>query len=209
MKKFFESNSFSLVVGMFEKYGSTEKVAVNFCNKLYEGKDKDLSYTHKIISNYNNRIDGRALISAIAYLSIFEEKCPYLYKVMDNEILKNWISVFYWYYNENSFKCSLGKIKHEDLDDNYRYVEKGIGKLLKWGELIISQDIFDSSIFHICINPNKKLVDTSKAFEIYNSIYGEIALFGAVERNEITLEEASRVIGAEIVKGNLDLMRVC
>lgn len=206
MKKFIENNSFSLVVGMFEKYGSTEEVAINFCNKLYDCKSSDAdadAYVYKIIRDYIERVDINALCSAIAYLSIFEENCK-LYELSDEPYLKWWLGVFYWNKrNRGSFGCIV-----DSSFPNPNTVTKCIGFLLDLGELVLEQDK-ESKCLNICLNHNDEQVDTRRAFEIYNScMYKADFLYYAYD-NTITMEEASRVIGFELVEGNLDLIGVC
>lgn len=207
MKNFFESNSFSLVVGMFEKYGSTEEVAIDFCNKLCDCKSSNADVCN-IFTEYNARVDGFALLSAIAYLSIFEENCN-LYELSDEPYLKWWLGVFYWYKVTNSFRCVIDGMETGQMTSQ---MSKCIGLLLELGELVLEGDR-ESGCLNICLNPNNEPVDASKAFGIYKScMYKPDFVYDAYFSNydsTISMEEASIVLGSEIVKGNLDLVRVC
>lgn len=210
MKKFFESNSFSLVVGMFEKYGSNEEVAIDFCNKLHDCEPSDDSISKiltshddycKIFTEYNERVHAAALCFALGYLSIFEEEHDF--NIVEGDCVEWCMDIFYWYKEHNSFRCFVD-VECVDTDEIY----EGIGKLLECGELYLEQDE-EFGCLRICLNPNKEPVDTSRAFAIYNSLMYKPDFLGYAYNNTITMEEASRVIGAEIVKGNMDLIGVC
>lgn len=201
MKTNFNFNSsFSvMVVGMFEKYGSTENDAVNFCNKLIACKS---SHTNpcKIIRQYNEKVHSNALISAIAYLSVFEE--INLYKLLDDDYVFGWMAVFSWYKrNGSSFRCFIDGVESSSMN-------KFIGLLLECGELTLEQNK-EFGCLNICLNPNNKSVDTSRAFEIYNSCMHKPDFLGFAYNNVISMEEASCVIGSEIVEGNLELIGYC
>lgn len=196
-KNFYDNNAFSLVVGMFEKCGSTEKVAVNFCNSLLGGGKKTYADAGKIITDYNERVHGDALCCAIAYLSVFY--IDKLYRLADDAYLGCWMAVFVWYRkNGSSFRCLIDGVESRPMN-------KCIGKLLECGELYLEQDK-EFGCLNICLNPNNEIVDTSRAVAIYNSLMTKTDFLGYAYNNTITMEEASRVIGSEICKGNMDLI---